>query len=101
MKQKGTPQKNGVLRVGQGFHAFRHGLELLRRQPEALAQLARHVARVRDVGRVRGQDGRRRGSQLRGDGLQDLRAVAGLERLQRPRRAPRALADGLERISFV
>ena len=27
--------------MGQGFHAFRHGLELLRGQPEALAQLAR------------------------------------------------------------
>ena len=62
MKQKGTPQKDGVLRVGQRFHAFRHGLELLRGQPEALAQLARHVAGIGHVRRVRREDRRRRGS---------------------------------------
>ena len=59
MKQKGTPQKNGVLRVGQRFHAFRHGLELLRGQPQTLAQLAPPRAGIGDAGRVRGEDRRR------------------------------------------
>ena len=62
MKQKGTPEKDGVLRVRERLDAFRHGLELRGGQPEALPQFLSHVSRIGDVGRVRCQNGRRRGS---------------------------------------
>ena len=92
---------NGVLRVGQCFHAFRHGLELRGGQPEALPQFPSNISGIGDVRRVRREDRRRGRSQLRCDGLQDFRAVAGFQRLQRPRRPSSALAHGLERIPFV
>ena len=63
MKQKkGTPQKDGVLRVRERLDALGYRLELRGGQPEALPQFLSNVSGVGDVRRICCQNGRRRGS---------------------------------------